>query len=129
MEKPVPRVLIADDNVEIADKLSELLQGWGCETRTVYDGAQAFAAARDFHPDLALIDLVMPDIHAFELVRRLRQEPGFESTTFLGMTGMNVDLELLPAKRFGFAALLSKPLKIEDLRPWIRPADPPAPAS
>ena len=113
------RVLVADDDQANADALSDLIRSYGCETRTVYSGDDALEILESFRPQLALLDLVMPGMHAFELARRLRERPDFGNTTIVGMTAMHVDQDLLPFRKFGFVEVLSKPIQAEELRAWV----------
>ena len=56
----MPRILIADDNPSNADLLDAHLDGSGFETKLVYNGEEALAAAREWKPDLILLDVMMP---------------------------------------------------------------------
>src|SRR5438046_8649381 len=76
------RVLAVDDNHDAADSLAILLRLLGHEVRTAYDGAQALAAAREFRPEVALLDLGLPGLDGLEMARLLCRGPG------LGRGGM-----------------------------------------
>src|SRR5262249_31763961 len=67
------RVLIVDDNCDAADLLAEALAQTGFCTRTAYDGPSALTAAREFAPDIALLDIGLPVMDGYELARRLRE--------------------------------------------------------
>ncbi len=70
---PRQRVLIADDDADHLELLSEILLPLGFAVRTVPDGQSCLDAARDFQPDLVILDIAMPGISGMEAAARLRQ--------------------------------------------------------
>ncbi|MEP6919419.1 MAG: ATP-binding protein, partial [Acidobacteriota bacterium] len=72
------RILVVDDNVDAADLLAESLQAIGHTTRTAFDGPGAIIAAREFLPDVVLLDLGLPGMDGFEVASHLQAEPQFK---------------------------------------------------
>ena len=72
------RVLVVNDNQDIAITSSWLLKFQGHEVAVAFDGLQALEVARTFRPNVALLDVGLPGIHGYELARRLRAEYGPE---------------------------------------------------
>ena len=72
------RVLVVDDNQDLAVTCSWLLKLQGHEAAVAFDGRQALEVAREFRPDVALLDVDLPCIDGYELARRLRGEYGPE---------------------------------------------------
>src|SRR4051794_20276379 len=70
------RVLVVDDNPDIAVSSSQLLEFLGHEVEVAFDGLQALEVARAFRPDAALLDVGLPGLDGYELARRLRVEFG-----------------------------------------------------
>src|SRR3954453_18237037 len=70
------RVLVVDDNRDIALSSSRLLVLHGHEVAVAFDGLRALEVAREFRPDVALLDVGLPGIDGYELARRLRAEYG-----------------------------------------------------
>src|SRR5215211_782424 len=66
------RVLVVEDDADIADVLRRTLRQEGHEVRSAVDGAAALAAAEDFIPDLVILDLGLPQLDGVEVCRRLR---------------------------------------------------------
>jgi DNA-binding response OmpR family regulator len=66
------RILVVDDDVDVADTLCDLLDAFGFEARAAYDGMSALSAASHFHPDVAVLDLRLPDLPGDEVCRLLR---------------------------------------------------------
>ena len=70
------RVLVVDDNRDIAISSSLLLELQGHEVAVAFDGRTALEVAREFRPDVALLDVGLPGMNGYELARRLRGEYG-----------------------------------------------------
>ena len=110
------RVLLVDDNADSADSLAELLRLWGHEVRAVHDASQALAAARTFRPDVAVLDIGMPDMNGYEVARLLRTQGGLNGTVFVALTGYGQDGDRRRSAEEGFRAHLVKPVDPGALR-------------
>src|SRR5262249_24296201 len=84
---PTRRVMVVDDNADVADSLATLLRLEGQDVRVALDGPAALAAAQAERPDVVLLDIGMPGMNGFEVCRRLRRLPGMESVTVVAVTG------------------------------------------
>jgi CheY-like chemotaxis protein len=81
------RVLVAEDNRAVADMLARVLRAWGYEPLLAYGGLSALALAQARAPDVALVDLDLPDISGEEVARRLRRLPGLGRVLVVTMSG------------------------------------------
>ena len=108
------RILVADDNIDVADMLAELLGEMGHVVRTVHDGASALAAVSEFRPDVALLDIGLPDMEGLEVARELRQQPD-RCPYLVAVTGYSRDRDRDRAREAGFDSHLIKPVSIETL--------------
>lgn len=72
LEATFLRVLIADDNEDAANALTELLRAQGHEVRCVYNGEDAVEAAKDFYPQLVLLDTGMPKLNGYEACKSIQ---------------------------------------------------------
>ena len=106
-EKAARRVLIVDDERDLAETLAELLETEGHEALAVYDGASALDAVRSFVPDIVLLDLGLPDLDGYEVARRLRDEHGDKKPKLVAVTGYRRDAARLAEA--GFDQHLLKP--------------------
>jgi two-component system CheB/CheR fusion protein len=97
------RVLAVDDNADALDSLAILIRLWGHEVRTAYDGRAAQAAAPEFRPAVALLDLGLPRMDGCELGRRLRELPGLGGLMLLAVTGHADEEYRRRAREAGFA--------------------------
>ncbi|MCR5882363.1 ATP-binding protein [Rhizobacter sp. J219] len=109
-EAPPMRVLVADDNVDFATSLAELLRGAGHTVEVVHDGAAALTAARREAPDVALLDIGMPHLNGYDLARKLRAEPALQDTLLVAITGWGQASDREEALRAGFDHHLTKPV-------------------
>ncbi len=104
------RVLVVDDNRDAADSLALVLQLAGHETRTAGDGPEALAAAREFRPDAAFLDIGLPGgMDGYEVARRLRQEPGLEAALLVAVTGFGTPDDVAQARAARFDHHVTKP--------------------
>jgi two-component system CheB/CheR fusion protein len=88
VSQPEPlRVLVVDDQVDIADTFAALLEALGQRVEVAYDGEAALEVARHLHPQVAFLDLSMPGMDGHELARSLRQEYPPEQLTMIALTG------------------------------------------
>ena len=71
------RVLVVDDNRDCADSLSMLVNLWGHDVQTAYDGAAALEMTVARQPDVVLLDLSMPKMDGCQMARQLRQQTAF----------------------------------------------------
>jgi PAS domain S-box-containing protein len=104
------RVLVADDNKDAADALAMLLALAGHEVRVVHGGRAALAVAQTFRPDVALLDIGMPDLNGHEVARQLRREPWGTCIRLIALTGWGGDEDRRRAIDVGFDRHLIKPI-------------------
>src|SRR5229473_1285255 len=74
MESRSERVLVVDDEPNIADLVATALRYEGFEVRTGGSGRAALDGVEAFRPDLVVLDIMLPDLDGFEVARRLRQQ-------------------------------------------------------
>jgi CheY-like chemotaxis protein len=103
------RVLIADDDRDSALTLSTLLELEGFVVRTVHGGQEALDAAREFRPDVALLDIGMPKITGYEAARRLRLRYGNDCPVLIAITGWKQASDKILASLAGFDHHVAKP--------------------
>lgn len=114
--EPPRRVLVVDDNADAAESLALLLRLRGHEVSVAHDGAEAVALADVLRPDLAFLDLVMPEMDGLELARRLRAHPGLDSLTLIALTGWSQPEDQVRSLQAGFDLHVVKPLEPQALR-------------
>jgi CheY-like chemotaxis protein len=92
-----------------------MLEGLGQEIRTAYDGASALSIVREFHPDVVISDIAMPNMDGYHLAQRIRRLKG-ERPFLIALTGYGQKHDRKQALDAGFNAHLVKPTTLDDLR-------------
>lgn len=109
------KVLLVDDNRDAAISLSRLLQGFGCETEVCFDGASALATAEALAPQVAILDIRLPDIPGTEVCSRLRASDSLRALHLVALTGATDSATLERMSAVGFDATLTKPVELDEL--------------
>jgi CheY-like chemotaxis protein len=105
-----PRVLIVDDERLLADTTAAILRSAGFKTKTAYDGWEALATARSFHPDYLLTDVMMPLMNGIELAIAITKIlPSTKILLFSGQAGISDTLQEGYSQGYEFP-LLAKPV-------------------
>lgn len=111
------RVLIVDDNEDAAATLAELLAVCGHTVEVAHHADAAVETARRFAPEVALLDIGLPDVDGYELARRLRAQ--HETLRLVAISGYGDGTNRARSAAAGFGAHLVKPVRIEDLLPLL----------
>jgi CheY-like chemotaxis protein len=106
-------VLVADDNVDAADSLAELLRLEGFEVYVAYDGVAALETFARVDPDAALLDVSMPQVSGLDVVRVIRGQPGGERAMLIAVTGWGQERDRRLAMEAGFDHHLTKPMPLD----------------
>jgi CheY-like chemotaxis protein len=107
------RILIVEDQADVAQLIDVVLKGEGYTVAIAKDGAQGLMLARDWKPDLILMDIMLPGVDGGALIARLRQEP---ETAELPIIAMSASRTLRDrTAELQADALLSKPFDVDAL--------------
>jgi CheY-like chemotaxis protein len=110
------RILIVDNDIPSADSLELMLHASGySETRVAYTGHAALAIAAEFKPGVALLNLSMPGITAYELAQSLREQAQGENLRLIALTSSPEHAAREQARVAGFERYLIKPVASLDL--------------
>ena len=109
------KVLVVDDNVDVAQTVGWMLEAIGHEYRLVHDGREALAAAREFMPDAMLLDIGLPGMDGYEVCRAFRREAAFKDLPIVAQTGWGQDKDKALAAEAGFTRHLVKPVGLSHL--------------
>jgi CheY-like chemotaxis protein len=108
------RVLVVDDEVDIAELLSEALQDEGFQTEIAHDADDALVRWRSFLPHAGALDIGLPNLDGYELAKTLRAEYGRDAT-LIAATGYGQLADQLRSADAGFDCHLIKPVSLHDL--------------
>ncbi|HEX2223643.1 MAG TPA: ATP-binding protein [Thermoanaerobaculia bacterium] len=114
------RVLVVDDNRDSADSIALLLNLWGHEPRTVYDGRLVAQAVHELRPHVVLLDIGLPGLDGYELARRLREQPETRDLLLVAMTGYGQEQDRQRTRAAGFDHHLVKPVDMEALKKILK---------
>jgi PleD family two-component response regulator len=107
---PTHRVLIAEDNPQGAELLEAYLGDTDYELRTAGDGEQTLRQVAEWHPDLILLDIMMPRISGFEVCKRLKADPATSDIGVIMITALDQPSDMERAVEAGTDDFLSKPI-------------------
>lgn len=110
---PTLKTMVVDDNKTAADSLGQLLALRGYEVEIAYSGAQALEKAQTFRPQVAILDIGMPDMDGYELARLLRAEGS--PCTYIALTGYGQTHDKKQAEVAGFDFHLTKPASLKEI--------------
>ncbi len=119
IDKPLPRslrVLVVDDNADVANTLSLLLRMFGHQVCTAYDGPEGLRLAETFRPEAILLDIRLPGMDGYEVARRLRQRAESREVLLVAVTGLATAADRQQALDAGFDDHLPKPFEPDDLQ-------------
>jgi CheY-like chemotaxis protein len=109
------RLLVVDDLKDNADSLAALLKSVGHEVAVAYNGASAIATAESFQPEIALLDIGMPDMDGIEACKIIRQSAWGRKIKLVALTGWGQAEDVNQTREAGFDMHLVKPVNIDDL--------------
>ena len=113
------RVLVVDDNRDSADSMCMLLEASGQDARAVYDGVSALEIADSFRPEVVLLDIGMPSMDGYQVVRELRGRDFVPPPVIAALTGWGQDSDKKKTQEAGFDHHFTKPVAAEDLLAFL----------
>jgi CheY-like chemotaxis protein len=113
---PPQRVLVVDDYPDTAETTAMLLRLWGHDARIALDGPTALSLATHYAPQVVLLDLGLPGMDGFEVVRRLRQTPTLREALVVSLSGHGLNADFQRALAAGCNCHLVKPVEPDLLR-------------
>lgn len=109
-------ILIVDDNDLNLFLLTKILELEGYQVTMAHNGKEAIQSAKEKMPDLALLDVMMPEMNGYELCQKMRQPPFSMEMPIVMLTAMNSDGERAQALEAGANDIWSKPFNMEIFR-------------
>jgi DNA-binding response OmpR family regulator len=114
------KILIAEDESNILVSLEFLMEKSGYEIRTVADGEEALRVAREFRPDLLLLDVMLPLRNGFEVCQLLREAPDSGAMKIVMLTAKGRDTEVAKGLALGADAYITKPFATRELLDTVK---------
>lgn len=110
------RVLLIDDNPDVADSLALWFETLGHQVEIAYSGSQGIAVAQTFEPDIVLLDIGLSDMDGYQVARKLREQTATQRTLIIALSGYDQKKNSLSAESAGFDHYLIKPPDLSQLR-------------
>ncbi len=114
------RVLVVEDEDNIAIALDYLMTREGYEHDRIANGAEAMERIRTTHPDLVLLDVMLPEVSGYEICQGVRLDPGLSDVKILMMTARGSAIERRKGLALGADGFISKPFELRELREEVR---------
>jgi CheY-like chemotaxis protein len=109
------RILVIDDDRDIVQCMRDLLELCGHTVAVAYTGPTSIETARQFHPDLVLCDIGLPEMDGYAVAAALRQDPITGSARLLAISGYGQQEDLRRSREVGFDQHLTKPIDFAEL--------------
>jgi two-component system phosphate regulon response regulator PhoB len=120
MAVAIPSVLVVEDEDNIAAALEFLITREGYRHDRVASGSAAMPRIRDTHPDLVLLDVMLPEVSGYDICQSIRRDPTLADVKVLMMTARGSAMERRRGLELGADGFISKPFELQDLRAEVR---------
>lgn len=118
--KNKPKILVADDDLEILSLVTRHVRSLAGEVLEASDGEEALRVARREKPDLIILDVMMPGMSGWEVCRAVREDEHLSDTGVIMLTGIGERLNEMTSPLYGADDFLDKPFDLDDLDTKIR---------
>ena len=109
------RILVVDDNQDLAFTMATLLRTWGHQVSTAHDGEAALVAAERLDPEVIFLDLGLPGMDGYEVARRIRQTDSGKTIRLVAVTGSDGSQDFVGAKDARIDLHITKPVEARQL--------------
>ncbi len=109
------RILLVDDDIDLAELVKTKLVSEGHQVEVYHSGQGAFEMAKRIKPDIAILDIMLPEVTGYQICRRIRKDPEIYRTAILILTALGEEPEVMHGLEQGADDYLAKPFKLEVL--------------
>ncbi len=110
------RVLVVDDNKDVADSFAMFLEALGAEARVTYTGPEALSSIALFKPSMVFVDIGMPTMDGYETARQIRSRPEGKNVVLVALSGWGSEKDRQCTLEAGFDDHIVKPISLEALK-------------
>jgi excisionase family DNA binding protein len=116
LESGKRKVLVVDDDGELVELITDVLDRDGrFEVRSVNNGFDAGMMVKEYHPDIIVLDVMLPDINGKEVCQRVRGDKAMDDVRIICISGMVEDDKITELRAAGANDFLHKPFEVEKL--------------
>ncbi|MBA2665038.1 MAG: response regulator [Bradymonadaceae bacterium] len=113
------KVLIIEDNPDVASMLQMVLEHKGHDVVLAHDGPQGIAIARHFKPDVVLCDIGLPGMDGYTVAQTMQADPELKSLLLVALSGYAMPSDIEQARQAGFDHHIAKPVNLDQLTQFI----------
>lgn len=117
---PKPKVVIADDDPDIRRLVQITVSNAGCDVTVASDGEEALSLIREGHPDLVILDVLMPRMDGWEVAKELKGDPATAAIPIMFLTSRGQEHDVLEGFNSGAADYMVKPFSPRELQVRVR---------
>ncbi len=115
------RILVVDDERHIVRLVKlNLERAGGYDVLTAYDGIEALGKVKTESPDMVVLDIMMPRMDGYEVLRNLQADPSCQNIPVIMLTGKDQDADFFKAWASGLRAYMTKPFDPQELLTFIQ---------
>jgi PAS domain S-box-containing protein len=118
--KQLTRILVVEDNPDAATGIGKLLSTCGFDVKIAHDGKAGIALARSFRPEVVLLDIGLPGMSGYEVVRAFRELPELHGLRLIAVSGYGQEADRIRSREAGFEHHFVKPVDFEALKAYLR---------
>ncbi len=107
------KILIVDDEADIIEILQFVLESAGFECITAFDGEEGLRLAKEVHPDLIILDVMMPKINGYKISRLLKYDNKYKDIPILMITARSQEEDKIIGEETGADEYITKPFKVD----------------
>lgn len=116
----MPKVLVIEDEMTLANNLSEKLKGEGYSVMVSMDGEDGLAKVRQEHPDLVILDIMLPGLDGLSLCRIIRRDPGTNHIPIIMVTARGTEVDKIVGLESGADDYVVKPVALGEFLARVR---------
>ncbi len=113
------RVLVIDDDQDVANSLAVWFETFGHQVEIASDGTQGISTAQAFAPDIIMLDIGLPNMDGYQVARKLREQPSTQRVWIIALSGYDQKKNSLSVESAGFDHYLMKPPNLTQLQDLI----------
>ena len=113
-------ILIVEDDTDSRDAITTMVESLGYQTLACASAKEALTAIQSRKVDLALLDIMMPEMDGYELLAEIKKLPAYSSLPVIMVTAKDQDTEIIDGYRFGADYYIPKPFTAKQLEYGIR---------
>jgi DNA-binding response OmpR family regulator len=114
------KILLIDDEADLVESLKKTLESNGYEVYGALNGKEGYEKAQEERPHLILLDIIMPDMDGFEVLKRLRNAPATALTNIIMCTARGDTSSILKAEKSYATDYIIKPFELSELMELIK---------